>query len=144
GWWPRTAKQLTRWPRGRLPPRPHRSSARAGGLLWQRTIPAMATLRIFAEDDVPAVAALFGRAYPEHRWASQSACESYIREMLFNNPWRDPELPSWVTEEHGRITGVYGVMPRPMLLCGRPIRVAVTCLFMVDPDQRNGLTALQL
>ena len=104
----------------------------------------MATLRIFAEDDVPAVAALFGRAYPEHRWASQSACESYIREMLFNNPWRDPELPSWVTEEHGRITGVYGVMPRPMLLCGRPIRVAVTCLFMVDPDQRNGLTALQL
>jgi len=104
----------------------------------------MATLRIFAEDDVPAVAALFARAYPEHRWASQAACESYFREMLFDNPWRDPELPSWVAEEDGGICGFYGVMPRPMLLRGRPIRVAVTCQFMVDPDPRHSLTALQL
>ena len=65
----------------------------------------MATIRVFAEDDVPGAAALFARAYPEHRWASQSACGSYIREMLFNNPWRDPDLPSWVAEEDGRISG---------------------------------------
>ena len=104
----------------------------------------MATLRIFAEDDIPAVTALFARAYPQHRWASQAACGSYFREMLFENPWRDPELPSWVTEEDGHISGFYGVMPRPMLLRGRPIRVAVTCQFMVDPDRRHSLTALQL
>jgi hypothetical protein len=104
----------------------------------------MAAIRIFTEDDVPAVAALFGRAYPQYRWASQAACESYFREMLFNNPWRDPELPSWVAEENGRISGFSGVMPRPMLFRGRPIRVAVSCQFMVDPDRSNGLTALQL
>ncbi len=104
----------------------------------------MATLRIFTERDVRAVTALFGRAYPEHRWASQAACESYFQEMLFDNPWRDREFPSWVAEEDGRICGFYGVMPRPMLLRGRPIRVAVTCQFMVDPDPRYSLTALQL
>jgi len=75
----------------------------------------MATLRILAEDDVPAVVELFGRVYPEHRWASQAACESYFREMLFDNPWRDPELPSWVAEEDGRIAGFQAVLPRRML-----------------------------
>jgi hypothetical protein len=104
----------------------------------------MATIRILAQDDVPAVAALWGRACPEYPWASQAACESYFREMLFDNPWVDPELPSWVAEEDGRIIGVYGVMPRPMLLRRRPIRAAVTCLFMVDPDRGKGLPALQL
>jgi GNAT acetyltransferase-like protein len=104
----------------------------------------MAAIRVMTEDDVPAVAALFRRVYPDQRWTSQAACESYFGEMLFHNPWFDPELPSWVAEEQGRISGAYGVMARPMLLRGRPIRVAVGCQFMVDPQQRNGLTWLQL
>jgi len=64
--------------------------------------------------------------------------------MFFDNPWRDPELPSWVAEEDGRISGFCGVIPRPMVLRGRAIRVAVTCQFMVEPGQRRGFTALQL
>jgi hypothetical protein len=104
----------------------------------------MATIRVFAEDDIPAAVGLLGRVYPQYRWSSQAACESYFREMLFDNPWRDPELPSWVAEENGRICGYYAVLPRPMLFRGRPIRVAVGSQFAVDPDQRNSLTALQL
>ena len=104
----------------------------------------MATLRILAENDIPAVAALFGRVYPEHRWVSQAACEAYFREMLFDNPWRDLRLPSWVAEETGRLTGFQAVVPRPMRFHGRLIRVAVSCQFMVDPDARHSLTALQL
>ena len=96
------------------------------------------------EDDVPAVVALFGRVFPEYRWTSQAACESYFREMLFNNPWYDPQLPSWVAEEGNRIAGFQAVLPRRMLLRGRPIRVAVGCQLMVDPDKRHSLTALQL
>jgi len=87
---------------------------------------------------------LFARVYPKHRWSSQAAFESYFREIVFDNPWRDPQLPSWVAEEDGRISGFYAVMPRRMLLRGRPIRVAVGCQFMVDPDKRDTLTALQL
>src|SRR5712691_5796264 len=104
----------------------------------------MATIRVFAEDDLPGAAALFARVYPEYRWSSQAACESYFREMLFGNPWCDLRLPSWVAEEGGRLSGFYAVMPRPMLLRGRPIRVAVGCQMIVDPDQRHSLTALQL
>jgi hypothetical protein len=104
----------------------------------------MATIRVFAEDDIPAAIGLLGRVYPEYRWTSQAACESYFREMLFGNPWRDPELPSWVAEEDGRICGYYAVLARPMLFRGRPIRVAVASQFVVDPDQRHSFTTLQL
>jgi hypothetical protein len=104
----------------------------------------MATIRIFVEDDVPAVAELFARVYPKLRWSSQAAYESYFRHMLFSNPWYDPELPSWVAEEGSRITGFYGVVPRRMLLHGRPIRVAMGYQFFVDPDKRHSLTALEL
>ena len=102
------------------------------------------TIRVLAKEDIPAVAALFHRVHPEHRWSSPEACESYFREMIFESPWRDPEVPSWVAEERGRISGFYVVMARPMLFRGRPIRTAVGCQFMVDPDKRDSLTALKL
>ena len=104
----------------------------------------MPMIRMLSERDVPGVAALFTRVYPIHRWNSQVACEAYFREMLFHNPWRDLELPSWVAEEDGGISGCYAVMPRPMLFRGRKIRVAVGCQFMVDPGKRSSMTALQL
>lgn len=110
----------------------------------RRTQPASAAIRVLTERDVPAVAALLRRVYPEHGWTSESACEAYFRRILFDNPWRDLELPSWVAEERGRICGLYAVLPRRMVLRGRPLRVAVGCQFMVDPAKRHSLTALQL
>ena len=105
----------------------------------------MTKIRVFNEDDIPVVAALFGRAFPHHRWPSRAACESYFHEVFFNNPWRNNlGLPSWVAEHRGRIEGFYGVLARPMTFRGRLIRTAVCCDFMVDPDRRHSLTALQL
>src|SRR5581483_9370431 len=104
----------------------------------------MARVRVFAEDDIPAAVALFGRVYPELRWTSQAACEAYFGEMLFQNPWRDLELPSWVAEENGRIVGFQVVLPRRMAFHGRSLRVAVGCQFLVDPNERDSLTALRL
>lgn len=85
----------------------------------------MVTIRVFTEDDIPAAAALLARVTPEHGWSTQAECESYFREILFNNPWRHLQVPSWVAEEAGRITGFYAVIPRPMLIHDRPILVAV-------------------
>ncbi len=104
----------------------------------------MASIREFTESDVPAVVALFERVYPEHRWFSRDACEQYLRDILFGNPWCAPDLPSWISEERGHATGFAGVGPRPMRFRGEQIRAAVGCLFMVDPDRRNSLIALRL
>lgn len=104
----------------------------------------MTTIRVLAEADVPAAAALFARVYPEHRWTSRAACESYFHEVLFGNPWRDLDLPSWVAEESGRLVGLYATLPRRMQLRGRELRVAVGCQFMVDPERRCSLISLQL
>lgn len=102
------------------------------------------SVRVLAQDDVPAVADLFARVYPEHRWSSQAECVAYFREMLFDHPWRDLGIPSWVAEDRGRMSGCYAVMPRPMRFRGRPIRVAVGFQFMIDPAFRSGVTAFQL
>ncbi|HEX7953138.1 MAG TPA: hypothetical protein VF523_08755, partial [Burkholderiales bacterium] len=104
----------------------------------------MATIRILTDTDISAVAALFMRVNPEHGWTSEMACAEYFQEILFDNPWREPQLPSWVAVERGQIAACYAVLPRRMILKGRPIRVAVGCQFMVDSTKCDGRVWLQL
>jgi hypothetical protein len=104
----------------------------------------MPRVRPMREDDVPGAVGLFERVYPRYRWRSRAACEAYFREVLFANPWRDLELPSWVVEEDGRLAGVYAVVPRRMRLGARALRIAVGCQFMVEAGPRRSLFALQL
>jgi hypothetical protein len=99
--------------------------------------------RRFTPQDAGAIAALHARIYPG-AWPSQDECAAYVRELLFRNPWADPELPSWVAEDAEGIAGFIGVLPRRMLHAGRVLRVAVGCQFMVDPQKRRGLAALEL
>ena len=104
----------------------------------------MARVRELAPEDLPAVVGLFEQVFPEQRWLSRQHCERYFREIFFANPWRDLALPSWIAEENGATVGFAGVLPRRMLFGTRELRVAVGSQFMVHPDWRHSLVALQL
>jgi hypothetical protein len=112
------------------------------------TCPPSATasrrIRALTEEDLPAVVGLFERVYPEQRWPSRQDCERYFREIFLANPWRELQLPSWVAEERGVTVGFVGVLPRRMLFGTRPLRVAVGSQFIVHPEWRHSLVALQL
>ena len=104
----------------------------------------MIRLRPFVRDDAEEVAALQARAFPESVWPSTAARAAYFREALLDNPWVDPELPSWVAEDGGRLAGFFGVVPRRMRFGDRVIRAAASCQFMVDPEKRRSFVALEL
>lgn len=68
----------------------------------------------------------------------------YLEQMFWANPWRDDELPSLVYEDgRGRVGGFLGVIPRPMVFRGEPLRAAVATQLMVAPEYR-GLVGLRL
>lgn len=104
----------------------------------------MAKLRELSEGDLPEVVGLFERVYPEHGWPSRQHCERYFHHIFFENPWRDLKLPSWVAEERGITIGFAGVLPRRMQFGSRALNVAVGSQFMVHPEWRHSLVALQL
>jgi GNAT acetyltransferase-like protein len=101
-------------------------------------------IRELTEEDLPAVVGLFERVFPEHRWPSRQGCERYFHEIFFANPWRDLGLPSWVAQEGGVTVAFAGVLPRRMLFGSRPLKVAVGSQFLVHPEWRHSLVAVQL
>jgi hypothetical protein len=105
----------------------------------------MSALRIreFRPQDAEAAAALHGRVFPG-AWRSREQCAAYMRELLFRNPWYDPELPSWIAEDGDGMVGFFGVLPRRMVHGNLSLRVAVSCQFMVDPAKRRSLAAVAL
>jgi hypothetical protein len=102
------------------------------------------SIRRLTERDVGGVAALFERVYPQQRWSSRSECERYFREIFFANPWRHLDIPSWIAVEGGAVAGFAGVLPRQMMYGSRLLRVAVGCQFMIHPERRRSLIAMQL
>ncbi len=106
-------------------------------------------IRPFTKEDIPQVADMFQRLLladsQGRRLLSHAALPGYFEEIFFRNPWYDEELPSLVYQSSvGKIVGFLGVTPRPMLLQGRPIRVAISFHFMVEPESRASLAGVQL
>jgi len=101
-------------------------------------------IRPFTPDDIPQVVDLHRKVFPENSF-SAAELQTHFRNLFFENPWCDEDLPSLVyREDAGKICGFYGVIPRRMRMNGRPIRTAVSSQFMVDPSVRNRLAAVEL
>jgi hypothetical protein len=107
---------------------------------------APASIRPLTRRDIPHVVDLYRAVFPANPSVHRRHLETYLAEVFFENPWRDPALPSLVYEDSatGRIAGFLGVLPRPMLCNGRPIRAAVSTSFIVAPSARHTLAAIEL
>jgi hypothetical protein len=101
-------------------------------------------IRPFTPDDIPAVVALRRQAFRRSEQRTAEDLARYFGRIFFGNPWRDEALPSLVyCGPQGRISGFLGVVPRPALFEGQPVRVAVGTQLMVDPAAR-GLAGFEL
>src|SRR5258708_7922095 len=74
----------------------------------------------------------------------QEILSKHFQKIFFDNPWHDPELPSFVYQDSGTVLGLLGVMSRPMLMKDRKVRAAVTHHFMVEESNRTSLAGVML
>jgi hypothetical protein len=94
---------------------------------------ATGTVRALRAEDIPALVSLRRVAFRHSERPSRESAAAGFHDVFLANPWTDLNLPSLVFEnEAGRVTGFLGVVPRPMLLHGRRIRVAVATQLMVS------------
>ena len=102
-------------------------------------------VRALRPGDLPAVLDLYGRVFPRRGGMTSDETRAYLETIFCRHPWRDETIASLVFEGgHGAIAGCLGVMPRPMLLAGRPVRAAITHTFMVEPGSRAALAGMEL
>jgi hypothetical protein len=102
-------------------------------------------VRPFALDDAAQVAGLYAAVFPGNAGVAPGELERYLADVFLRNPWHDPCLPSLVYETgDGSIIGFLGVIPRPMVWHGRPVRAAVTSSFIVAPWARHSLAGIEL
>ena len=106
-------------------------------------------IRPFLREDIPQVADMFQRLLlgdtAPFRLLPSEALPAYFEEIFFNNPWYDEMIPSLVYQESdGRIIGFLGVVPRQMIFLDRPVRVAVSFHYMVEPESRSSMAGVKL
>ena len=101
-------------------------------------------VRPLTKADIPQVANLYWQVLRQRKGAAPALVETFLEELYFNSPWLDPEIPSLVYEEKGRIAGFLGVIPRKMCYRGEPFRIACGGNFVVHPEFRTTLAGLHL
>jgi hypothetical protein len=96
----------------------------------------MSEIRACTVDDIPAVARIFQKVHRDPRVPAPASLEACLKELFFEHPWRDPELPSRVyVARDGAVSGFIGVVPLHMSYRDRPVRAAIpTSLAVERPD----------
>jgi hypothetical protein len=104
----------------------------------------MTGIRPLERDDLPSVASLYEHVMRSGSRAGTPALVSYFERTLFDYPWFDPELPSYVYTEDGRVIGFVACYTRRMQFEGRAIRLACSGQLVSDPDARNHIAGALL
>lgn len=105
----------------------------------------MAGVRPFCEADLTPVADLVWKVLHERSGASPSKLREYFSELFLHNPWVEDDIHSWVYQNsQGKIVGFFGVVPRRMKYQGKTIRLAFGSNFVMDPENRASMAAIQL
>jgi hypothetical protein len=105
----------------------------------------VAGIRTFVEADVSCVADLVWKILHERQGSAPSSLNSYVDKLFLRNPWIDEGVSSLVYEDsEGRVTGFFGVVPRPMSIQGKTVRLAFGSNFVVEAGSRASFAAMQL
>lgn len=104
-----------------------------------------ARIRECRPDDLAVVAALFRRIFRGGEECNPATLESYLRDLFFEHPWRDPELTSLVSvAADGRVNGFVGVLPARMTYRETQVRAVLISSLMVDNPQQDPLAGARL
>jgi hypothetical protein len=103
------------------------------------------SVRPLDEADIPQVAGLYWSYMRRRKGSVPQGLQPFIRELYFNTPFRDSEIPSLVYEEKGgKIVGFLGGIVRKMSALGHPIKAVFGGNLVVHPEFRSGLVAHRL
>lgn len=116
-----------------------RSGPRGNGIETQ----SMSGVRPLRPDDIPAVAALRARVFARSRVDAEEL-ERQLEKVFLQNPWPSEDVHALVhVTGTGAVDGFLGLVPRPLMQGGRPLRGAAAAQFMVAPESR-GIPGLRL
>lgn len=105
-------------------------------------------IRPARHDDARQIGELHARVWGTHGRDPDAEADlfaAHFRHVYLENPWYDEECGPLVHEEaDGRITGVLGIVRRPVRLGDRRLWMAVSSELACDPSSRSQLAAVQM
>ena len=118
---------------------------RTGSAAAGREGSAPTTIRPVDRQDLPAVARLFEATFRSRDAAGTASLASYLGEVLFEHPWRDPDLNSLVyVDGAGQVGGFIAVFPLRLMVNGAPVRGALAGTLMVERPAENPFAGARL
>lgn len=105
----------------------------------------MSGLRQFVTGDETRVANLIWKVLHGRQGPAPHTLPRHLVDLFLRNPWAEDGIVSRVFEDsQGNIVGFFGALPRRMTLQGKPVRLAFGSNFVVDPESRASMVAMQL
>jgi hypothetical protein len=97
----------------------------------------MAEIRALERSDLPEVANLYEQVARSGASQAPPGLAGYFEDTFLDYPWADPEIPSLVYVDDGRITGFLGANVRRFTYDGEPVRLAISGQLVTDPEVRS-------